>query len=559
MTAVAQVERQAFARFLNGAGDKRLIVLHARAGAGLTPLLDDLRGTAPPSARLLDDAQRRPAALRTALEHLRRNPAARLLAGVDLDDDHPSRVTVTDGLDSELAEVGVQRALAFPAEQSLATMVRDVAPETDPAVTAAFVQRAGRAPATLRHLLTLPQVQRRLRDGRLLMHPEEIAGLPVEGSDALRTRWVGLTVPERQLVVAVWVAGGRVSDTQLRAHLRQAGWPEVAVAAAPPRWLTEDDDELWLGKRVLGLLESLRRDAPLVHDVREVLRDFVLRPKSPPEGHPRPVLDASATPQAEHKPQAQPQAQGAPKAKPQSHGRPNAKPHGKANAKPHGKANAKPHGKANAKPQGKANAKPQAHGKPNAKPQGQDRPNAKPQPQGRPNAKPPARARTSAKPRPPSAPTSQPSAELQKSEAALFKQAREAEARGDFSAAERTHRERVLLFMRTCGPTNGQTFGARRQLVACLLRADERDTAVKELASLAKDSEAARGPNSPLVCDILLDYGLRGIEAGDPRGLERANDALRRFKAIGREDMVTAGARKLHHAKKLAGRRGNSS
>jgi len=543
MTAVAQVERQAFSRFLNGAGDNRLIVLHAPAGAGLTTLLDDLRGTAPPSARLLDDAQRRPAALRTALEHLRRDPAARLLAGVDLDDDHPSRVTVTDGLDSELAEVGVQRALAFTAEQPLATMVRDVAPETGPAVTAAFVQRAGGAPATLRHLLTLPQVQRRVRDGGLLMHPEEIAGLPVEGPAALRTRWVRLTVPERQLVVAIWVAGGRVSDTQLRAHLRQAGWPEVAAAAALPRWLTEDDDELWLGKRVIGLLESLRRDAPLVHDVREVLRDVVLGPKSPPEARPRPGLDVSATPQAERKPQTQPQAQGAPKAKPQAHGTPNAKP------QPHGKPNAKPHGKANAKP----------HGKANAKPQGQNRPNAKPQPQGRPDAKPPARARTSTKPRPPAAPTSQPSAELQKREAALVKQAREAEARGDFSAAERTHRERVLLFMRTCGPTNGQTFGARRQLVACLLRADERDTAVEELASLAKDSEAARGPNAPLVCDILLDYGLRGFEAGDPRGLERANEALRRFKAIGRNDMVIAGERKLRRAKKLAGRRGNSS
>ena len=95
--------------------------------------------------------------------------------------------------------------------------------------------------------------------------------------------------------------------------------------------------------------------------------------------------------------------------------------------------------------------------------------------------------------------------------------------------------------------------------MASLLRAGDHRAAVKELEELAKDSEAERGPKAPLVCDILFEYGRRSREAGDPRGFERANDALRRFKAIGREDKVADLERKLSRAKTRGPRRGEGS
>jgi hypothetical protein len=246
MTDKLNEQCRGLSRFLCGAGERRIIVLYAVAGSGLTTALDELRAGAPSMACVLDDAQRRPGKVQAALARLRGESAARLLAGVDEDDDHPSRVAVADGL-GDLVGVGAQARLEPVADELLDAMWRDVVPRTDPAVAAALVQRAGGRPARLRHLLSLPQLERRIRDGRLLMHPDEIAALPVEGAGALRNRWVRLTASERQLVVAVWIAGGRVAAAHLRDHLRQSGLVAVAAAAARAPWLTEDDDELWLG------------------------------------------------------------------------------------------------------------------------------------------------------------------------------------------------------------------------------------------------------------------------------------------------------------------------
>jgi hypothetical protein len=222
-------------------------------------------------------------------------------------------------------------------------------------------------------------------------------------------------------------------------------------------------------------LESLGPQAPIVHDMRESLADFLAQP----------AAAVAVAPKA--KPTAKPPVHGKPKPKPATH------------------------------------PKPAAHGQPKPKPK-----------QGKPKPKP--------------AKQPQPPPDFEKTEAMLFVAARQAEARSDFATAERTHRERIVLFEQARGPRSGPAFGARRHLVKCLMLAKDRAGAVEELRSLAADTEAARGPSSPLVCEILFEFGVCALEAGDTRGLERAKEALSRFKALGREDKVAAGERRLKRA-----------